>query len=231
LPGTLAGTGDLAGPLLAAIGVFAGTNVDDIIVLTVLFLSARASGRPRPGQIWAGQYLGIALLVAMSAMAALGLTIVPDRWVGLLGLVPFALGIRGFVVALRARHDPEPPESSESAVPPELPAPPGLPGLPAPAVATGLASVIGLTLANGADNISVYTPMFRTLSFGDSLLTVAVFAIGVALWCLAGSWLGSHHRVVDVVQRFGHWIVPAVFMSIGAVIVLESGVLTRIAGG
>ncbi|MGX7676470.1 cadmium resistance transporter [Plantactinospora sp. DSM 117369] len=201
--------GDLVGTLVAAVGVFAGTNVDDIIVLTVLFLSARAAGTPRPWQIWAGQYAGIAALVAISAATALGLTIVPDQWVGLLGLVPFGLGVRGLVAAIRARGDAEPP---------------------APAVATGLFSVAGVTVANGADNISVYTPLFRTIGVTDSLVTVAVFAVGVAVWCLAGSWLGSHQKVVEVVQRFGHWIVPVVFMSIGVVIVAESGVLGRLAG-
>jgi hypothetical protein len=36
-------------------GVFAGTNVDDLIVLTVLFLGARAARRPG-WTIWLGQY-------------------------------------------------------------------------------------------------------------------------------------------------------------------------------
>lgn len=200
--------GDLFGIIAAAVGVFAGTNVDDIVVLTVLFLSARASGKPRPWQIWVGQYTGIAALVAVSAIAALGLTIVPDQWVGLLGLVPFGLGVRGLVSAIRSRNAEGPP---------------------APAVATGLLSVIGVTVANGADNISVYTPMFRTIGVTASLITVAVFAVGVAVWCLAGSWLGSHRKVVNVIERYGHWIVPAVFMLIGAVIVIESGVLARLA--
>jgi cadmium resistance protein CadD (predicted permease) len=190
--------------------VFAGTNVDDLLVLTVLFLSARAGGRPRPWQIWAGQYAGIGVLVAVSAAAALGLTVVPDRWVGLLGLLPFALGVRGLVAALRARGgDDKPP----------------------PAVATGLLSVAGVTIANGADNISVYTPMFRTIGLADSVVTVAVFAVGVAVWCLAGSWLGSHERVIAIVQRFGHWVVPGAFLLIGSAIVVESGVLTALAGG
>ncbi|RKN29525.1 cadmium resistance transporter [Micromonospora musae] len=201
--------GDLAGTLGTAVGVFVGTNVDDIIVLTVLFLSARASGRPRPWQIWAGQYAGISVLVALSAVAALGLTIVPDRWVGLLGLIPFALGVRGMIGAIRTRGQEDPPN---------------------PAVATGLVSVMAVTTANGADNLSVYTPVFRAIGLGNTLVTVAVFAVGVAVWCAAGSWLGSHRRIIDVVQRFGHWIVPAVFMTIGAVIVIESGVLAH-AGG
>lgn len=46
-------------PVIQAIGtavaVFAGTNVDDIILLTVLFLASRAGGVPRPWQIVAGQ--------------------------------------------------------------------------------------------------------------------------------------------------------------------------------
>ncbi|RKR85983.1 cadmium resistance transport/sequestration family protein [Micromonospora pisi] len=197
---------DLIGTTATAAGVFAGTNIDDIIVLTVLFLSARATGKPRPWQIWVGQYAGIGLLVAISTVAALGLTIVPDRWVGLLGLVPFALGLRGLVAAVRS-GDASPP-----------------------AVATGAVAVAGVTIANGADNLSVYTPLFRTVGVTESLITVAVFAVGVALWCLAGSWLGSHHRVVEVVERFGHWIVPVVFLLLGAIIVVESGVLNRLTG-
>ena len=202
--------GGLPGTVAAAVGVFAGTNVDDLLVLTVLFLSARATGRPRPWQLWAGQYAGIGVLVAVSAAAAVGLAVVPDRWVGLLGLVPFALGVKGLAAAIRARGGED---------------------TPVPAVATGLLSVAGVTIANGADNISVYTPLFRTIGPVDSVVTVAVFAVAVAVWCLAASWLGSHERVVGIVKRFGHWIVPGTFLLIGAAIVVESGVLAALAGG
>jgi cadmium resistance transport/sequestration family protein len=193
--------------VLAAAGVFAGTNVDDIIVLTVLFLSARATGRPRPWQIWLGQYAGIAVLVAVSALAALGLALVPDEWVGLLGLVPIALGVRGLISTIRNGGDDD--------------------GSP---VAAGNAfAVAGVTIANGADNIAVYTPMFRTLGTAGSIVVVLVFAVLIAVWCAAASWLGSHRRIIDLVRRYGHWLVPLVFLTIGLIIVLESGVLTRLA--
>lgn len=193
----------LTGTLLAAIVLFAGTNIDDLIVLTVLFLTSRATGRPRPWQIWAGQYAGIAVLVAASALAAAGLTLIPDRWVGLLGLVPLFLGVRGLVHALRARAD----------------------GAPPPAVASGALAVAGVTIANGADNIAVYTPVFRTIGWADSLLTIAVFALLVALWCVVAARLGAHPRVVAVIERYGHWLVPAVFIVIGLVILGESPLL------
>ncbi|MFI7636091.1 cadmium resistance transporter [Nonomuraea sp. NPDC049400] len=197
----------IVGTVLTAAGMFVGTNVDDIIVLTVLFLSSRATGSPKAPHIWAGQYAGIAVLVVVSVIAALSLTIVPDEWVGLLGLIPFALGVRSLVSALRARNNGE----NHS-----------------PAVASGLISVAGVTIANGADNISVYTPVFRTIGTAPTAVTIGVFAIGVAVWCLAGSWLGSHRRVIEIIERYGQWIVPGVFMGIGALIVIESGVLGRI---
>jgi cadmium resistance protein CadD (predicted permease) len=197
----------IIGTIATAAGMFAGTNVDDIIILTVLFLSSRAGGVPRPWQIWGGQYAGIAVLVLVSVVAALGLTIVPDDWVGLLGLVPFGLGIKGLISAIRVRQDGQ--DAS-------------------PAVASGLISVAGVTIANGADNISVYTPVFRTIGTAATMVTIGVFALGVALWCLAGSWLGSHKKIIELVERYGQWIVPAVFIIIGGLIVIESGVLGKI---
>jgi len=86
-------------------------------------------------------------------------------------------------------------------------------------------AVAGVTIANGADNISVYTPLFRTIGPTDTLVTVAVFAVLVAVWCLAVMWLASHKPIIAIVERYGHWIVPGVFMLIGAVIVIESGVI------
>jgi len=186
--------------VLAAVGVFAGTNVDDIIVLTVLFLSARASGRPRPWQIWAGQYAGIAALVAVSALAALGLTLIPDEWVGLLGLVPLALGVRGLIGAFRGGAGDDPPVTAGNAL-----------------------AVAGVTIANGADNIAVYTPMFRTLGATGGVVMVLVFAVLIAVWCAAASWLGSHRRIITLVERHGHWLVPLVFIAIGLAILIQSG--------
>ena len=88
----------------SAIGLFAATNIDDIVVLTVLFL-ASSRGKPRPWQIVAGQYLGFITLVVISVIAALGLTIVPDEWVGFLGLIPLGIGIWTLIRGLRRNGD------------------------------------------------------------------------------------------------------------------------------
>ncbi|WP_245854712.1 cadmium resistance transporter [Micromonospora wenchangensis] len=194
---------DLLGDASGATAVFAATNLDDIVVLTVLFVAARSTGRPRPWQIVAGQYLGIAALVTAALVVAAGLLVVPDPWTGLLGLLPVALGVR----ALLARTDDDTP----------------------PAVVGGLLGVAGVTVANGADNIAVYVPVFRSLDPATGLVYLLVFALLVAVWCGAAALLGGHPRVVRLVGRAGHWLVPVVFVAIGLVILVGSGVLGRLA--
>ncbi|HEX6076270.1 MAG TPA: cadmium resistance transporter [Micromonosporaceae bacterium] len=191
-----------------AVGVFAGTNVDDLIMLAILFGWFKTSRVSRRWQVWAGQYAGIGALVAASTAAALGLAAVPDRWVGLLGLFPFGLGVRALFRTIRTRG-----QHAEARL----------------VVASGVFSVAGITIANGADNIAVYTPMLRTIGLTDSLITIAVFGVLTGLWCAAGDWLGSHPAITGSIDRYGHWIVPAVFMAFGAMIVMGSGVVDLLA--
>ncbi|MCP3786381.1 cadmium resistance transporter [Micromonospora sp. A3M-1-15] len=195
---------DLLAPAAAAAGVFAATNIDDIVVLTVFFVAARGTGRPRPWQIVAGQYAGIGALVAVAVVVAAGLLVVPDPWTGLLGLLPIALGVRALLA--RDGDDDEPP-----------------------AVVGTLLGVAGVTVANGADNIAVYVPVFRSLDPAAGLVWLLVFAALVALWCAVAAALGGHPRVVALVGRAGHWLVPTVFIALGLVILTTSGVLPHLA--
>ncbi|WP_433534756.1 cadmium resistance transporter [Micromonospora sp. CA-249363] len=192
---------DLFGTAAGAAVVFAATDIDDIVILTLFFVAARTTGRPRTWQIVAGQYLGIGALALASAVVAAGLLVVPDPWTGLLGLLPIALGVR----ALWHRDDDE-----------------------AAAVVTGTLGVAGVTIANGADNVAVYVPVFRALGPGDSAVFLLVFVVLIGLWCAAAAWLGGHRRVVALVERAGHWLVPAIFVGIGVVILVSSGVLGRL---
>ncbi|MET8912113.1 cadmium resistance transporter [Micromonospora sp. NPDC004551] len=194
---------DLLAAAAAAAGVFAATNIDDIVVLTVLFVAARSTGRPRPWQIVAGQYAGIGALVGVAVVVAAGLLVVPDPWTGLLGLLPIALGVRALLARRRDADEP-------------------------PAVVGSLLGVAGVTVANGADNIAVYVPVFRSLDPATGLVWLLVFAALVAVWCVAAALLGGHPRVVSLVDRTGHWLVPAVFIALGVVILTTSGVLPRL---
>ena len=84
-----------------AVALFAATNVDDLVVLALLSAASRAAGRPRRWEIWAGQYLGFAVLVGLSLAAGRSLSLVPARWLWLLALIPLAVGVVTLVAAIR----------------------------------------------------------------------------------------------------------------------------------
>jgi cadmium resistance protein CadD (predicted permease) len=217
-----------------AVALFAATNVDDLVVLALFSAASRATGRPRRWEIWVGQYLGFATLVGLSLAVGRGLSLILSRWLWLLALIPLTVGVVTLVAAIRqtrrpgqsAPPPPGPPGQTDPCQPsgmPEVPEVPEIPGIPA---VTGLVSVRGLswmagvagvatlTVVNGTDNLAAYTPVFATADADRIAVTLAVFAVGVAVWCTIGALLTRHHRITDTLARYGRWILPAAFILI-----------------
>lgn len=164
---------------------FASTNIDDIVLLAVWFARSRA----RVSSIVLGQYMGIGALVLVSVVGAFTALVLPSEWIPLIGVVPVALGIR----ALFSKGEDE---------------------SDAPPAATGAWAVAVVTLANGADNIGVYIPLFA--SQPDALpWYVAIFAVGTGVWCALGYALVGNPVVGSRLQRYGHLVVPWVLIGIG----------------
>jgi len=183
-----------------AVALFAATNIDDLVVLTLLSASSRASGRPRRWEIWGGQYLGFAVLVGLSLAAGRGLSLVPTRWLWLLALIPLTVGVVTLVAAIRAARRGE--QST-----PSLPRATGLSNVRWLSWVAGVAGVATLTVVDGADNLAAYTPVFATANEGRIAVTLAVFAVGALLT--------RHRRITDTLPRYGRWILPAAFILIG----------------
>lgn len=74
---------------LAAV-MFAATNADDLVLLTIFF--AQPGCRPR--DVVLGQFAGIGALTAVSYTAAMLALAVPHGWLPWVGLVPFFIGLR-----------------------------------------------------------------------------------------------------------------------------------------
>jgi cadmium resistance protein CadD (predicted permease) len=82
--------------IVKAAGIFAATNVDDLVLLALFFSQAKAS------RVVIGQFLGFAAILAVSVAGALGAGLLPDGFVRWLGVVPLLLGVRA---ALRREDD------------------------------------------------------------------------------------------------------------------------------
>jgi cadmium resistance protein CadD (predicted permease) len=192
--------------LAAALVAFVATTVDHLIIVTALFTTSRVTGRPRPTTIIVGQYAGFGAIVAISLVAAAELHAVPDRWVGLLGFVPIGFGVWGLLKLWRRR-------GSDDAK---------------PALASKATSIAAITFTNGADNIGVFTPLFRSMPIGTAALTAVGFLALVGQWCALGALLGTHRAVVATLGRIHHWLVPLVLIAVGVLILITTGAITLI---
>jgi cadmium resistance protein CadD (predicted permease) len=79
--------------IITGVVAFIATNIDDILILLVFF--SQVDKNFRPWQIVVGQYLGFTILVILSLPGLFGGLILPQSWIGLLGLIPIAIGIIG----------------------------------------------------------------------------------------------------------------------------------------
>src|SRR6266481_1625840 len=86
-----------------AIVVFASTNIDDAFVL--VGFSADKDFRVRDVVI--GQYAGVSALCAVSAIAALISLVIPPAYIGLLGLIPIAIGVKKLSKLWRGKENKE----------------------------------------------------------------------------------------------------------------------------
>jgi cadmium resistance transport/sequestration family protein len=187
----------MAATLATAMLTFAATNIDDIFVLALFF--SQSSRGFRTAHIVAGQYLGFSALVAISLVGFFGGKLLPQTWVGLLGFVPILIGIRRWL----HRHDPPVNVKADATA--------------------ATTAVAGVTFANGADNIGVYTPLFASSDATGLTLTLLTFYVLLAIWCFLGRVIALHPVVGRVLSRYGHIVVPFVFVGLGIYILVESG--------
>ncbi len=184
----------LLGLLGLAIVLFVSTNVDDLVVLVGFFAHPRFRAR----DVVAGQYAGLAVLFMLSVAAALLSLVIPKAYLGLLGIFPILVGIRKL---LELRDDPARPASTIT----------GSFG--------NIASVALATVANGGDNIGVYTPAFAVHSGGQVAIIALVFVVATGLLCMLAHWMVSHPTLGTPLRRYGHVFAPLVLIGLGILII------------
>jgi cadmium resistance protein CadD (predicted permease) len=186
---------------LLGVVAFAATNVDDLFVLTAFF----ADPSSRAWHVVLGQYLGIAVLTVASMACALAALAIPTAWVGLLGLLPVAIGVKKLYEARRRIEAPAPPLR---------------------AAGTAALSVAAVTVANGGDNLVIYISLFASQSRSSWLLLAGVFAVLTGLWCVVGLSLVRHRTLGPLLRRHGRRVLPWLLIGLGVYIIVRSGVWT-----
>ena len=198
------------GLLGLAIALFASTNVDDMFVLVGFF----ADPKFRPRDIVTGQYAGITALFALGLLGSLLALVISRAYIGLLGVVAIGVGAKKLFDLYRNR------ELTER-------------GLEHPDAGrhTRVATVAVLTLANGADNLSIYMPAFAIRSRLEIGMIAAIFAVMTGLWCFFAHWIVHHPTFGEPIRRYGQRAAPLVLIAIGVSIMYDAGSFGLLVGG
>jgi cadmium resistance protein CadD (predicted permease) len=193
-----------------AVVLFASTNLDDIFILMMFFADKSLSAR----QIVLGQYLGIALIVGISALGTLAALLFPPTVIGLMGFLPIAIGLKKLWDLRKEAHKSEELDQAEKTA----------------SVSNGYGraiTVAAITFSNGGDNIGVYVPVFATSTLTATATLIAVFAVMVAIWCGAAYLLVNNRYIGVFIQRVGNILLPFVLIGLGIYILAEAFFLTH----
>jgi cadmium resistance transport/sequestration family protein len=204
---------ELLTPISTGLGAFVATNIDDILILTLLFAQVTPTFRHR--HIVFGQYLGFILLIIVSLPGFFGSFIFPFSSVKLLGLLPIFIGLN----SLFEEDDEEDSVSIESEIKPTK----------FSFLSPQTYTVAAITIANGSDNIGVYVPLFANSNLESLLVILGVFLTLVGFWCYIAYKLTSLTAIAELVTSYGNTFVPCILIGLGVFIIKENILLSLIA--
>lgn len=212
---------------------YVSTNIDDIFILMLFF--SQTSSNMKIRHIIIGQYLGIGILTAISTAGALGISIIPQKYVGLLGFVPIYLGIKAYADYKKERNNGKDTERQENQRGENYKLEETgdikanyITAFFKNLISPDIIKVASIAFANGGDNIGIYMPLFTSMNLTDILITVVMFAFLTALWCLIGKRLAEHSLIQKSIDKYKHILIPIIFIGLGFYILIESGTLAFI---
>ena len=198
---------------------FAATNIDDIIILLIFFSQIDRNFRSR--HIFMGQYLGFAAIIILSLPGFFGGLVVQREWIGLLGIIPIAMGIKQLVNRTEESTEVQTVNTEQS-----HPQSSFLLSILHP----NTYKVAAVTFANGGDNISIYIPLFAGQNIVGLGIILAVFFVMVGVWCCIAYLLNRQAHISDILSRYGQAIVPFVLIGLGLFIMYERGTFNLLFG-
>ena len=184
---------------------FTTTNFDNFLLLLLLFSNKTIPTRT----VLLGQYLGMLGILFLSyCVGSAGSFFLPARWIGVLGIVPLLIGLTQLVqgAQLNSRRGASPGDSRS--------------GL-AKFSKIGVFTITMMTIANGGDNIAVYSGIFSVRSRFDILLLLGTYIILTAIWCIAGFSISSHKKWGKTIKHLNITVFPFAMIAMGLLILLK----------
>ncbi|WP_341527702.1 cadmium resistance transporter [Nostoc sp. UHCC 0302] len=207
----------LISTVIIGISAAFATTFDDNLYLTAFFGKINHTFRPK--HIIIGEFLGFTALVFASLPGFIGGLVIPEAWIGLLGILPIAIGISHLMsreeavetvqavsVNLTPNHSPRCKKSIWATIrDPQT------------------YRVSAVTIANGANNIGIYVPLFASSNLPSLGVILCVCYLTVGMWCLLSYNLTRNPLMAPVLTRYGRKVFPFVLIYLGFSIMMKSG--------
>ncbi|MGI8834943.1 MAG: cadmium resistance transporter, partial [Nitrososphaeraceae archaeon] len=147
------------------------SNIDDTFILIILFSTASFRAR----DVFTGQFLGIAVLILLSALGSLIALVVPSFVIGLMGIIPIGIGVKR-LIELRHRDGTtkEAVQINKNSY-------------------LSFLTVTGITVSNGGDDIGVFTPLFAKYNDSSEVtVLITIFMAMTIVWCVVTYYFVNH---------------------------------------
>lgn len=176
---------------------FIGTNLDNLVLL----MAFHNRYENHSGMVTSGYITGMVLIGAICLMIGEVGEVIPTSYLGLLGVIPIAIGSTALVRLLRHTESGDPSgvaiENSVHGI---------------------FLTVLMTQLSNGADSIITFSVLLAESADAADFLIMLAF-LGMAL---IFGWLAfysiKHRSISDFVSRYGNYVTPFILILVGAYI-------------
>jgi len=197
----------MVGTIFTAVAAFIATGFDELVVLTILFVHAKENKSIK--DVYLGQQIGMIVLLFISLLAVCGITLIPHKWVGLLGILPLFQGIRILIHGNEDEEDEDILQKTRK-------------------FNHLMISVAFIAIAGGGEEIAIYIPYFASLTITNLILTLIVFNVLVPVWCTFCRRISSIKHIQEIVEKYERILVPVVFIGLGIFVLLENKTVSAI---
>jgi cadmium resistance transport/sequestration family protein len=208
----------LLSTLVSGFVAFTLTDIDDLLLLIFFFSQTKKSFTKR--EVILGQYLGFLVLLLLTTLGYLGTLVIPQAWIGLLGLIPFIRGLNELHKRFFNKKEPssDQKDSSSSSMFSSR-----LDRVFARLFNPRVSMIAVLTIGNGSDNLSVYIPLFAHSTADQVGIYLILFLFLVGVWCMLGYTISQLPVLAQVLERTSSFILPFLMMGLGLFILWKNG--------
>ncbi|ODG99257.1 transporter [Nostoc sp. KVJ20] len=208
----------LIGTLFIGISAAFATTFDDNLYLTAFFGKVNHTFRPK--HIIIGEFVGFTALVFASLPGFFGGLVLPEAWIGLLGILPIIIGISHLMsreeeeetlqaVSVNFTNSAKKKRQKKSLV--------------ATLKDRQTYRVSAVTIANGGNNIGIYVPLFASSNVPSLAVILCVCYLAIGMWCFVSYNLTRNPVMASVMTRYGRKVFPFVLIYLGLSIMFKSG--------